>query len=95
LFFGESRGVLADHFVSIMRCPVSKSPVIYFPRGEADTTEADAFIVCPASRLRYRIDEGVPVFLAEEATELAPAEIDRLVARARQLGLSTSHLGQP
>jgi uncharacterized protein YbaR (Trm112 family) len=79
--------VLAEHFVTAMACPVSKQPVIYFPRGEADQNEADAFIVCPASRLRYRIDQGVPVFLAEEAQELAPDVVERLVARARTLGL--------
>jgi len=27
------------------------------------------------------------MFLVEEATEVAPAEVDRLVSRARQLGL--------
>jgi uncharacterized protein YbaR (Trm112 family) len=79
--------MLADHFVSAMACPVSKQPVIYFPRGEADRDEADAFIVCPTSRLRYRIDQGVPVFLAEEAQQLTAAVVEQLVARARELGL--------
>ena len=86
-FSGYVGDVLAEHFVAAMACPVSKQPVIYFPRGEADLDEADAFIVCPASRLRYRIDQGVPVFLAEEGVELAEDVVERLVARARALGL--------
>jgi uncharacterized protein YbaR (Trm112 family) len=80
--------VLSPAFVQIMRCPVSKAPVIYFPLGEANDREDAAFIVCPTSRLKYRIDAGVPVFLAEEATELPQNEIARLVERAKQLGLS-------
>ena len=79
--------MLARELVDVMVCPKSKQGVVYFPRGEADRDEADAFVLCPASRLRYRIDDGVPVFLIEEATELAPTEVDRLVARARELKL--------
>ncbi|MDB4953945.1 MAG: hypothetical protein JWO36_1514 [Myxococcales bacterium] len=79
--------MLAPELVDVMVCPKSKQAVVYFPRGEADRDEADAFVLCPASRLRYRIDDGVPVFLIEEATELAPAEVERLVRRARELQL--------
>jgi uncharacterized protein YbaR (Trm112 family) len=79
--------VLAPELVEVMVCPKSKQAVVYFPRGEADRDEADAFILCPASRLRYRIDDGVPVFLIEEATEIVPAEVERLLARARVLEL--------
>ncbi|MCX5747576.1 MAG: Trm112 family protein [Proteobacteria bacterium] len=71
-----------------MRCPVSKQPLIYFPRGEADRDVSDGFLLSVAARLRYRIDEGVPVLLAEEATEVLATEVDRLVARAKALGLA-------
>jgi uncharacterized protein YbaR (Trm112 family) len=80
--------VLPEAFVEIMVCPRSKQPLIYFPRGEGDASEVDAFLVCPASRLRYRIDEvGVPVLMVDEATQVSSDELIRLVARARQLGL--------
>ncbi len=69
------------------RCPKSKQPLVYFPRGEDDRDETSAFFLCPASRLRYRIDAGVPVFLIDEATEVAAAEVERLLGRARALGL--------
>ena len=61
--------------------------MIYFPRGEADRDEADGFLLCPASRLRYPIQDGVPVMLAEEAVALDAAAVESLMARARQLGL--------
>lgn len=77
----------AELFDSFWVCPKSKQPVIFFPRGDADTDDGDAFILCPASRLRYRLDDGIPVFLVDEATEVPEAEVARLVARARTLGL--------
>ena len=71
----------------IIVCPKSKQAMIYFPRGEADRDEADGFFLCPSSRLRYRIEGNVPVFLVEEATEVPAGEVERLVARARELKL--------
>lgn len=79
--------MLADDLASIIVCPKSKQAMIYFPRGEADRDEAEAFFLCPTSRLRYRIDGGVPALLVDEATEVAPADVERLVARARALKL--------
>ena len=53
-------------------CPKSKQPLTY--------VAAENLLLCPASRLSYRIEEGVPVLLIEEARELTQAEVDRLVA---------------
>ncbi len=79
--------MLPDELVAIMVCPQSRQPVVYFPRGDADRNEADAFLFCPASRLRYPIEDGVPVLLVEEATEVSAAAAAALLARARELGL--------
>jgi len=80
--------VLPDVLLSVLACPTSKQPLIYFPRGEADTEESAGFLVCPASRLRYRIDRGVPVMLAEEAVAMTESEVAALVTRARELNLA-------
>ena len=80
--------MLAEALVEVLVCPKSKQPLIYFPRGEADRDEADGFLLCPASRLRYPIQDGVPVMLVEEAVALDAGAVEALVARARQLGLS-------
>ena len=79
--------VLPADLVALLRCAKTHEPLIYFPRGEGDRDEATAFLVCPGSRLRYRIDEGVPVMLVEEAEQLAAPVVAELVARARSLGL--------
>jgi len=74
------RGVLAADFVAHLACPVSKQRLIYFPE--------DACFVSVAARLRYRIEEGVPLLLEEEAERLSEAEVNQLIDRARQLGLA-------
>ena len=79
--------MLADALLDVLVCPKSKQPLIYFPRGEDDRDEAEAFLLCPASRLRYPIKDGVPVMLVEEAISVDAPAVEALVARARQLGL--------
>ena len=79
--------MLPHELTEILVCPKSKQRLIYFPRGEDDRDEAEAFLLCPASRLRYPIRDGVPVMLVDEATPVEAAKLDALVARAHQLGL--------
>ncbi len=77
--------MLAESLVEILVCPRSKQPLVYFPRGETD--DGRAMLVCPAARLRYRVEDDVPILLAEEAEELSGEVVERLIARARELGL--------
>ena len=79
--------MLARELIEILVCPKSKQPLIYFPRGEDDRDEQAGFLLCPSSRLKYRIDRGVPVLLTDEATELAASDIERLITRAKDLKL--------
>ena len=74
--------MLPASLLEVLVCPKSKQPLIYF--------EEEGFLLCPASRLRYRIDDGVPVLLIEEATEVAQDEVDRLVKRAKDRGIKRS-----
>jgi uncharacterized protein YbaR (Trm112 family) len=85
--------VLPPDLLAILVCPQSKQPLIYFPHGEAGSgeaaegDEAAGFLLCPASRLRYPVRDGVPVMLVDEATEVNSADLDALLGRARLLGL--------
>ena len=79
--------MLPKELVDILVCPKSKAALLYFPRGEKNDDEGAGFLVCPSSRLRYRIENGVPVMLVEEATELPAETVERLVTRARELGI--------
>jgi uncharacterized protein YbaR (Trm112 family) len=71
---------LSRELLDVLVCPKSKQPLVYF--------EADGFLFCPASRLKYRIEEGVPALLVEEATQVDDAEAAVLAKRAKDLGLS-------
>lgn len=84
---------LAPELLAILVCPASRAPLYYFPAGERGDRPDDAFLFCPTSRLRYRVEEDVPVLLADEATELTPAEATRLAARAHELGLTPTGSG--
>ncbi len=64
--------MLAKALTDVLVCPKSKQPLIYFAQ--------EGFLLCPASRLQYRIEGDVPVLLIEEARELTQSEVDRLVA---------------
>ena len=79
--------MLPAELLEVLVCPKSKQPLIYFPRGEDNADEAHGFLLCPASRLRYAIQDGVPVMLAEEATELTESQVATLLSRAKQLNL--------
>lgn len=70
--------------VSMLACPESKGPLVLFPASGSEP----AFLLCPTSRLRYRIEQDLPVLLIEEAERLEPAAVDALIARARALGLA-------
>ena len=71
---------LDSRLLEILVCPRSRAPLIYF--------ETEGFLFCPESRLRYRIEDGVPVMLVEEAEELDAAACGELMALAQSRGLS-------
>jgi uncharacterized protein YbaR (Trm112 family) len=52
--------------LEILVCPVCKGPLIH--------RKAEQELVCRADRLAYRIRDGIPVMLEEEARKLDPAE---------------------
>jgi uncharacterized protein YbaR (Trm112 family) len=55
----EKRGALAPELKEILACPKCK--------GELEFREAEAEIRCPRCRLAFRIDDGIPVMLVDEA----------------------------
>jgi len=65
---------LSKDLLDILVCPESKQPLLYF--------EQEGFLFCPASRLKYRIDEGIPVMLIEDAERVDEATAAELAARA-------------
>jgi uncharacterized protein YbaR (Trm112 family) len=84
---------LPAEVLALLVCPRCKKGLVYFPRGETEDDPGAEFLFCAESRLRYRIEEEVPVLLAEDATAVSAGDAERLMARARLLGLANANHG--
>jgi uncharacterized protein YbaR (Trm112 family) len=56
--------------LDILVCPLCKSPLVY--------QKAAQELICKADRLAYKIEDGIPVMLADEARKLSAEEVARL-----------------
>ena len=56
--------------LDILVCPLCKSPLVY--------RKAEQELVCKADRLAFKIDDGIPVMLADEARKLTAEEAEAL-----------------
>jgi uncharacterized protein YbaR (Trm112 family) len=66
--------VLDDKLLAILVCPEDRGPLLLVD---------NEFLYNPRLRRAYRIDDGVPVLLIDEAVTVTDdAEHDRLLARA-------------
>ena len=71
---------LDARLLEILACPVDKGPLLYFVDDDA--------LYNPRLQRRYRIHEGIPVMLPDEAEEVDESEHARLVAKAETDGIS-------
>ncbi|MCI0652347.1 MAG: hypothetical protein L0Z55_10735, partial [Planctomycetes bacterium] len=62
---GEAAPALAPEFVADLRCPLTRRPLVL--KGNA--------LYCYESRKAYRIENGIPILLIEEATEIPESEV--------------------
>lgn len=65
--------------LEILACPEDKGPLLYF--ADEDT------LYNPRLHRRYRILDGIPVMLVEEAETVSEEEHARLTARAEAEGI--------
>jgi len=56
--------------LDLLVCPLCKSPLLY--------RKADKELICKADRLAFRIEDDIPVMLADEARKLTSEEIEVL-----------------
>ncbi|MCP4447814.1 MAG: Trm112 family protein [Myxococcales bacterium] len=66
---------IAQHLLDILRCPKSLGELIYV------TGEEQEFLFCPDSKLRYRVEDGIPVMLVDEAELLDEAACEAIVSK--------------
>ncbi len=67
---------VAPELLEVLRCPRSRQPLRYVP-PRAGSPEG---LLCIEARLFYRIEDGIPILLVEEAMELTEGEVAGLLA---------------
>jgi uncharacterized protein YbaR (Trm112 family) len=70
--------MLDDSLLSILVCPADRGPLVLVGDGEGE------LLYNPRLRRAYRIEDGIPVLLIDEARDVDADEHDRLMARARR-----------
>jgi len=55
-----------SRLLDILVCPICKGPLLY--------RKAEQELICKADRLAFRIHDGIPVMLEDEARKLDSAE---------------------
>ena len=68
--------MLDDSLLSILVCPADRGPLVLVDAGEGE------LLYNPRLRRAYRIEDGIPVLLIDEARDVDADEHDRLMARA-------------
>ena len=66
-----------DSLLSILVCPADRGPLVLVESGDGE------LLYNPRLRRAYRIEDGIPVLLIDEARDVDDDEHARLMARAR------------
>lgn len=66
--------MLDDKLLSILVCPADRGPLVF----------TDGVLYNPRLHKAYRIEDGIPVLLVDEAVDVSPEEHQRLMAGAAQ-----------
>jgi uncharacterized protein len=68
--------MLDDSLLGILVCPADRGPLLLIDTGDSD------ILYNPRLRRAYRIEDGIPVLLIDEARDVDDDEHARLMARA-------------
>ncbi len=66
-----------DSLLSILVCPADRGPLLLVDSGDGE------LLYNPRLRRAYRIEDGIPVLLIEEARDVDDDEHARLMAQGR------------
>jgi uncharacterized protein len=69
--------ILDEKLLSILVCPADRGPLLLID---------DEVLYNPRLRRAYRIEDGIPVLLIDEAVDVGDEEHDRLLQRAASGG---------
>ncbi len=69
---------LDEKLLSLLVCPADRGPLLYVSNERL----REAVLYNPRLRRAYRIDDGIPVLLIDEAVDVSDEEHERLIAHA-------------
>jgi len=72
-----STDVVDDSLLSILVCPADRGPLLLVDSGDEE------LLYNPRLRRAYRIEDGIPVLLIDEARDVDDDEHARLIAQGR------------
>lgn len=70
---------LDPKLLEILACPQDKGPLLYFRDEET--------LYNPRLKLRYRVQDDIPIMLVDEAESVDDAEHERLTKKAEAEGI--------
>jgi uncharacterized protein YbaR (Trm112 family) len=68
--------------LDVLACPVDKGPLLWF--------EDEDILYNPRLKKSYRVEDGVPVMLVDEAADVGDTEHERLMAKAEKDAVRTT-----
>ncbi|GFG75716.1 Trm112 family protein [Mycobacterium botniense] len=68
--------MIDETLLSILVCPADRGPLVHIDRGDEE------LLYNPRLRRAYRVEQGIPVLLVDEARDVDEDEHARLMARA-------------
>jgi uncharacterized protein len=71
--------MLDQTLLAILVCPADRGPLMLVSPADQENQE---LLYNPRLRRAYRIDDGIPVLLVDEAIEVSDDQHARLIARA-------------
>ena len=74
--------MLDDSLLAILVCPADRGPLVLVGDG-LEQGDGNQLLYIPRLRRAYRIEDGIPVLLIDEARDVDDDEHARLMARAR------------
>ncbi len=71
--------MLDPKLLQILVCPADRGPLLLIDEGAG----RPAVLYNPRLRKAYRIEDGIPVLLVDEAADVSPEDHERLMAGRR------------
>jgi uncharacterized protein YbaR (Trm112 family) len=68
--------VIDETLLSILVCPADRGPLLLVDKG------SEVLLYNPRLRRAYRVEDGIPVLLVDEAVDVDDDEHARLIAQA-------------